>query len=115
MAFGDRFRLWQAGQQMQSDTDWAISQLEAQGYGTGNGSSGGNGSGLLNSDWYLGKNLGLDRFELLELLPGIGGRAAGILAGRGQEPPIKPPPPPPPDYTPLYVIAGAFVLVALLK
>ena len=108
MAFGDRFRLWSANRQMQADTDWATSQMAAQGYGSGNGRA-------TNGGWYFGKNLGLERYELAQALPGSAGKAAEILFGKngGKGPAVTIQPAK--DYTPLYVIVGAVLLVAVLK
>jgi len=104
MGFGDRFRSWQAQQSP---------DIYEQEFGIG-WDAGEVSTTIWPDDWYLGKNLGLKRWEALQMVPGIGGAAAAILSGRAKNG-ATPPPPPPPDYTPLYAIAGAVVLLALLK
>ena len=115
MAFGDRWRAWQAARQTPSDYEaiddyFTLSPSEQQ-----VATQYGGGTTIWPNDWYLGKNLGLNRFEMLQLIPGIGGRAAAILGGKGQDVPLQTTTIPAKDYTPLYVIAGAVVLIALMK
>jgi hypothetical protein len=70
-------------------------------------------------DWYLGKNIGLERWEALKALPGAGGAAAAILAGRAgnsaasQRAPVAAYQPV--DMTPIYIIGGLVLAAVLLR
>lgn len=103
MNFRDRFRVWQA--------DRAAIDAYFQTPDTT--------QTIWPGDWYLGKNLGLDRWEALKVIPGVGGAAATILSGgaannaaaqRATAPAYQPV-----DMTPVYIIGGLVLAAVLLR
>ena len=102
MSFGDRFRVWQENQRLN------------QYFG------GTTPTTMWPDDWYLGRNIGLKRWQALQLVPGVGGAAASILAGRGGNTAAAQRngatgSTTATDYTPFLILGGAVVLYAILK
>ena len=103
MSFKDKFRAWQADRAAIEEYFQTPGQQRT----------------IWPGDWYFGKNLGLDRWEALKAVPGVGGAAAAILAGRAgngaaaQRATVSAYQPV--DMTAVYIIGGLVLAAVLLR
>jgi len=71
------------------------------------------------NDWYFGKNMGLERWQALRLVPGVTGAAATILAGGASNGAnssnVQYLPEQKTDYTPFILGGGLLLAVVLLS
>ena len=110
MSLKSRFQALTGGQTTQPQNSWDVINTDYLDTEYGGGGT------IWPKDWYLGKNIGLDRWEAFKVLPGVGGAAATILAGRASngaaaaELPTQSTQTTTTDYTPFLI--GGVVLVA---
>ena len=114
MSLTTRFQNWNANRQGSTAPTSQYDQMFSDQYAA---------SGVPNTawpnDWYLGKNLGLERWQALQLVPGVTGAAATILAGGASNGAgssnVQYLPEQKTDYTPFILGGGLLLAVVLLS